>query len=259
MVPTFLEVCPRSKPPVHSGVTDLCVLPRDGGQLERCVHIQLEWGRLDRRARGAPSSIPSRLPARPRRPFHLGTLRIRQVDDDSFAGDILSRMLKAQGADAELCMTSSEAKTRLDEAEFARKRVHLVSALVSPATAHLSASLRRAGLSRSSSSAQALIDWELEGEATGLSVLHHIMEVRRRRYPLLGAPPPRRRRRSRLPRLARRAVPEVDGRDVEGGHLDAGAHRARAAAVPRLAHRHPRAAGPGVPSASSTVSENTFL
>ena len=104
-------------------------------------------------------------------------------------------MLKAQGADAELCMTSSEAKTRLDEAEFARKRVHLVSALVSPATTHLSASLRRAALSRSSSTAQALIDWELEGEATGLSVLHHIMEVRRRRYPLLGAPPPRRRRR----------------------------------------------------------------
>ena len=31
--------------------------------------------------------------------FHHGTLRIRQVDDDSFAGDILSRMLKAQGAD----------------------------------------------------------------------------------------------------------------------------------------------------------------
>ena len=60
-------------------------------------------------------------------------------------------MLKAQGADAELCMTSSEAKTRLDEAEFARKRVHLVSALVSPATTHLSASLRRATLSRSSS------------------------------------------------------------------------------------------------------------
>jgi CheY-like chemotaxis protein len=72
------------------------------------------------------------------------------VDDDSFAGDILSRMLKAQGADAELCMTSSEAKTRLDEAEFARKRVHL-----------------------------ALIDWELEGEATGLSVLHHIMECQK--------------------------------------------------------------------------------
>ena len=103
-------------------------------------------------------------------------------------------MLKAQGADAELCMTSSEAKTRLDEAEFARKRVHLVSALASPATAHLSASLRRPTLSRSSSTAQALIDWELEGEATGLSVLHHIMEVRRRRYPLLGAPPPRLRR-----------------------------------------------------------------
>ena len=108
--------------------------------------------------------------------------------------DILSRMLKAQGADAELCMTSSEAKTRLDEAEFARKRVHLVAPYfpqpprISP---YLSAArrsrpllLHRAGSHRPGA----------RGQATGLSVLHYIMR-RRPPPPAARRPPPRRRRR----------------------------------------------------------------